>query len=162
MGNGLREFVFGLSYGVETGDTIVEDASLMLYYMVRNKEVFVADNMNWNSGVHWDISFTRSVNDWEVGILQSFLGLLYSFKVTRVEEDWMCWTHTSMVFFRFKSYYRALTTGFPGKAFGRLRFLLISVLHIQQLGTNSYHGESLGQNMCLVDWCCMCKQWGDH
>ena len=108
MGNGLREFVFGLSYGVETGDTILEDASLMLYYMVRNKEVFVADNMNWNSGVHWDISFTRPVNDWEVGILQSFLGLLYSFKVTRVEEDWMCWTHTSMVFFRFKSYYRAL------------------------------------------------------
>lgn len=42
---------FCLSYGVESGDTILEDASLMLYYMVRNKEVFVADNMNWNSGV---------------------------------------------------------------------------------------------------------------
>ena len=109
---------------METGHAILEDASLMLYYIVRNKEVFVADNMNWNSGVlHWDISFTRSVNDWEVGILQSVLGLLYSFKVIRVEEDWMCWTHTRMVFFRFKSYYRALTTGFPGKAFGRLRFL---------------------------------------
>lgn len=73
MGNGLREFVFGLSYGVETGDTILEYASLMLYYMVRNKEVFVADNMNWNSGVHWDISFTRSVNDWEVGFCSHFL-----------------------------------------------------------------------------------------
>lgn len=36
---------------MESGDTILEDASLMLYYMVRNKEVFVADNMNWNSGV---------------------------------------------------------------------------------------------------------------
>lgn len=33
----------------------------------------MADNMNWNDGVlHWDILFTRSINDWEVGILLFF------------------------------------------------------------------------------------------
>ena len=41
---------------------------------------------------NWDILFTRLVNDWEVGSLQLFLGILYSIKVNRDEEDLLCWT----------------------------------------------------------------------
>jgi hypothetical protein len=56
----------------------------------------VVDYLSWNAGVlYWDILFTRSVNDWELGMLQSFLGLLYS---------------TRRGLFEVKSYYQALNT----------------------------------------------------
>ena len=37
---------------------------------------------------NWDILFTRLVNDWEVGSLQLFLGILYSIKVNRDEKTY--------------------------------------------------------------------------
>ena len=121
----VSEFVSGLW----CGDTILKDAFPMLYHIARNKEAFMAENMNWNSGVlQWDILLTRSVNNWEVGILQSFLCLLYSFKVTRAKEDQMFGTPTRSGLFEVKSYYEALITGysliFCVKPFGRIRFLL--------------------------------------
>lgn len=52
----------------------------------------MADYLGWTNGVmHWDV-FNRSVQDWEVGTLYSFMGLLYSLKIVRGKEDCMRWT----------------------------------------------------------------------
>jgi hypothetical protein len=41
--------------------------------------------------VHWEVNFTRLVQDWELESISSFLELLYSVKIKRYEEDKMCW-----------------------------------------------------------------------
>lgn len=52
----------------------------------------MGDYLGWTNGVmHWDV-FNRSVQDWEVGTLYSFMGLLYSSKSVRGKEDCMRWT----------------------------------------------------------------------
>ena len=46
----------------------------------------MADYLGWTNGVmHWDV-FNRSVQDWEVGTLYSFMGLLYSLKIGGVRK----------------------------------------------------------------------------
>jgi hypothetical protein len=93
VGNGFR-VCFWLD--LWCGEVIFKDFFLALFCIARIKEAFVVDYLSWNAGVlYWDILFTRSVNDWELGMLQSFLGLLYS---------------TRRGLFEVKSYYQALNT----------------------------------------------------
>lgn len=152
----VSEFVSGLW----CGDTILKDALPMLYHIARNKEVFMAENTNWNSGVlQWDILFTRSVNNWEVGILQSFLCLPYSFKVTRAKEDQMFGTPTRGGLFEVKSYYEALITGhspyflcktiWKDKIPSTVAFFTWPAVRGQILTIKNLQK----QNRCLVDWC---------
>ena len=53
-----------------------------LYSLVSNKEASIADNFDSVSGSRqWNISFVRSLNDWEVDDLTSFYSLLYSYNL---------------------------------------------------------------------------------
>ena len=132
----------------------------MLYHIGRNKEAFMAENTNWNSGVlQWGILFTRSVNNWEVGILQSFLCLLYFFKVTRAKEDQMFGTPTRSGLFEVKSYYEAFITGhspyflcktiWKDKIPSKVAFFTWPAVRGQILTIKNLQK----QNRCLVDWC---------
>jgi hypothetical protein len=50
-----------------------------LYSLASNKEASIADNIEFSSGSRqWNVSFLRSMNDWEVDDLVSFYSLLYS------------------------------------------------------------------------------------
>jgi hypothetical protein len=52
-----------------------------LYSLASNKEASIADNFDSVSGSRqWNISFVRSLNDWEVDDLVSLYSLLYTFK----------------------------------------------------------------------------------
>ncbi len=51
--------------------------------------------MRWNNGaINWEIMFTRTIQDWELELLQPFIALLYSTKTNRDGEDRMCWIPT--------------------------------------------------------------------
>jgi hypothetical protein len=53
-----------------------------LYNLASNKEALIADNFDSLSGsFQWNVSFLRSLNDWEVEDLASFYSLLYSYNL---------------------------------------------------------------------------------
>jgi hypothetical protein len=44
----------------------------------------VGENIQVREGyIHWNVIFTRLVQDWEVDVVFSFLEMLYSFRVTQ-------------------------------------------------------------------------------
>jgi hypothetical protein len=48
----------------------------------------VGDNFQYQGGsVHWDVTFSRLAQDWELESFASFLELLYSFKVKGIGAD---------------------------------------------------------------------------
>jgi len=52
------------------------------------KEAWVADNMQFsNGGIQWNVSFIRSVIDWEVDLVIAFFDLLYSLMLRQGGED---------------------------------------------------------------------------
>ena len=56
----------------------------------------------------WDIDFLRSVQDWELELMTTFMDLLYSIPVSRVSADSNCWQPTSSKEFEVKSFYQVL------------------------------------------------------
>ena len=52
----------------------------------------------WDSSIPreggWSLSFSRPLNDWEVGSAKRFLSSLEGMRVYKDEEDRMLWTET--------------------------------------------------------------------
>jgi hypothetical protein len=64
-----------------------------------------------NSYIHWNSSFIKIVQDWELGSLDSFLNTLYFSKTHLGEVDIMLWTPAHSHGFEVRSYYKMLQTG---------------------------------------------------
>jgi hypothetical protein len=76
-GDGSRISFWG---EVWCGSSPLREVFLGLYSLASNKEATIVDNYNSLSGSHqWNVSFLRSLNDWEVEDLASFYSLLYSY-----------------------------------------------------------------------------------
>jgi hypothetical protein len=68
-------------HDVWCGTQSLKDVFPELFRIARCKEVRVLDNMEISNGVVlWNVPFSRSVQDWEVEVVISFFGLLYSFR----------------------------------------------------------------------------------
>jgi hypothetical protein len=65
---------------------------------------FSSDNLLWN------ISFTRSVHDWEMDLVISFFDLLYSLRLRQGGGDEIYWIPSERRIFEVKSFYHALCT----------------------------------------------------
>ena len=92
------------------GEVILKGAFLAPFWIALNKDTYLACYMRWTNGViHWDVLFIRSVHDWEMEILQYFLGLLYSHKFGGARNDYICWIPARSSILEVKSYCRALT-----------------------------------------------------
>ena len=80
--------------------------------MARCKDASVQQVVSWNGDqYHWNISFSRSPNDWEEEKMLDLLALLANIKVVQVGEDKMIWPHDSKGEFTIKSFYTVLCEG---------------------------------------------------
>ena len=63
----------------------------------------MVDHMNMSNGqLHWDTNFMRTMHDWELEPLSSFLCLLYSNILRRAGEDKFVSSHPKAMHLRFK------------------------------------------------------------
>ena len=73
-------------------DGPLKSAYSELFRIARAKDAFVADNFHCRGGsIHWEVTFSRLAQDWELESFSSFLELLYSFTGIDSGEDKMCW-----------------------------------------------------------------------
>ena len=76
-----------------------------LFRMARHKNATVLDVVSWNGNVyHWDLSFVRSLNDWEEDTVWSMLALLASKEVLPQGNDVIVWPFNSKGSFSVKSF----------------------------------------------------------
>ena len=80
--------------------------------MARCKDASVQQVVSWNGDqYHWNISFSRSPNDWEEEKVLDLLALLANISVVQVGEDKMIWPHDAKGDFTIKSFFRVLYKG---------------------------------------------------
>jgi hypothetical protein len=135
-----------------------------LYSLASNNEASIVDNFNSVSGSHqWNISFVKSLNDWEVDDLTSFYSLLYSYNLGGgVDKIW--WVPNRKGKFEMRSFYTILTStvNFPfpwksicrTKGFPRVAFFVWSAA----LGKILTLDNLRKKNMVLVNICEMCEK----
>jgi hypothetical protein len=81
-----------------------------LFTIAYGKDEWVEENMHINNGIiHWNILFTRPVQDWEVDRVARFFKLLYSQKVWYGGEDKICCIPSKGKSFEVKLYYHVLS-----------------------------------------------------
>jgi hypothetical protein len=93
--------------------------------LASNKEASITDNFESMSGSRqWNISFVRSLNDWEVNDLASLYGLLYSYNLGG-GADKIWWVPNRKGKFEVRSFYIILTSSisfpFPWKSIWRTK-----------------------------------------
>jgi hypothetical protein len=135
-----------------------------LFSLASNKEATIADNFDVVSGSRqWNISFMRSLNDWEVEDLASLYSLLYSYNFGG-GADKMWWVPKRKGKFEVSSYYAILTSKdsvpFPWKSIWRTKapprvaFFVWSAA----LGKILTLDNLRKRNMMVVNRCGMCKK----
>jgi hypothetical protein len=135
-----------------------------LYSLASNKEASIADNFDSVSGSsQWNISFVRSLNDWEMDDLASLYNLLYSYNLGGgVDKIW--WVPNRKGKFEVKSFYFILNSSvsfpFPWKSIWRTKapprvaFFVWSATFGKILTLDNLRKR----NIVLVNRCGMCKK----
>jgi hypothetical protein len=64
----------------------------LFFTIVRYKEASVVDHMLFSNDIFkWNITFIKSVHDWEVEMVTLFFNLLYCIRLSQGGEDRSCW-----------------------------------------------------------------------
>ena len=136
-----------------------------LYCISRNKEFSIAEVMHFpNQMLHWDILFSRAIQDWELEPSSIFMDLIYSMPLKGEACDKLCWKSGKRKGFKVREYYfsLSLTSGipFPWKPMWRS-----TIPHrVAFFSWNATLGKILtldnlwNRGATIVDWCYMCKR----
>ena len=88
------------------GGQPLREGFLELFRIARNTEALVADHLLISRETHhWDIHFVKTVQDWELESVVTFMELLYSCSVRQNGVNNFCWTPPSRKAFKVKSNY---------------------------------------------------------
>jgi hypothetical protein len=168
-------FVPFISYRVGAGDNVkfwhdiwCSDLPLKVLYpelfsIARDKDASVATLMSFSNGtLHWDVSFSWNVQDWELESLVAFMELIYSQTLDGTGQDQLCWNKMEKKGFSVKSFYLCLNTpslGFPWRGIWKSKvpphvafFMWTAVL-----GKLPTIDNLRKRNMVIVNRCCLCK-----
>ena len=95
------------------GVLCLKDAYPKLFTISRTRDASMADPMSFrNSLLQCDMTFTRSVQDWELESLSSFLELIYSKTLSGRGDAKLCWGVGLPKEFSVKSYFKCLSPDF--------------------------------------------------
>ena len=141
----------------------------ILFQLARAPESRVSDICHLQgSTISWDIEFTRSVQDWEMEMVDSFMSLLYSQIIRPGVVDSLCWTPSCRGLFEVRSFYTTLISPHPSGIFpwksvwkakvpSRVAFFVWTAALGKILTTENLRKR----RVTILDWCCMCKSSGE-
>ena len=139
-----------------------------LYCIACVKDAPVADFVQFHgNAMHWEVTFTRLVQDWEIESTSSFLELLYSINIKRYMKDKMCWKPSRSKGFQVKSFYTQLTSNglgsFPWKSIWKAKVppRVAFFVWTAALGKILTADNLRRRGIIIVSWCCMCKADGE-
>jgi hypothetical protein len=93
------------------GALCLKEAFPEFFSISRNQATSMADILSFRHGVlHWDLSFSRHMQDWELESVASFMELIYSLSLSGLGDDKPCWGAGVCKFFTVKEYYRFLNS----------------------------------------------------
>jgi hypothetical protein len=85
-----------------------------LFSIACAKEAWAGENMDIAHGIiHWNVTFSRSVHDWEMEVVSQFFELLYSQQIRQGGVNKICWLPLKRKNFEVKSYYRVMSNLTP-------------------------------------------------
>ncbi len=124
--------------------------------------------LSFRHGVlHWDLTFSRCMQDWELESLASFMEIIYSLSLSGLGDDKPCCGAGLRKVFTVKDYYRSLCSPssrvFPWKSIwkakvpSRVAFFSWTAALEKILTVDNLRRRGL----ILVEWCCLCKQSGE-
>jgi hypothetical protein len=155
-------------FGKWCGDSTLKGAFPDLFSIAADKEATVADFLlTRNGNLHWEVTFVRNLQDWEIDALTSFLDLLYSVSLHDSGLDQLCWKRNSSKSFTVSSYYRCLNAPtikqFPWKGIWKTKAppRVVFFVWTAVLGKILTNDKLRKRRVILVDWCCMCKAAGE-
>jgi hypothetical protein len=149
-------------------DGSLKEAYPELFRIARNKDACVADNFQrQGDSIHWEVTFSRLAQDWEMESFLSFLKIFYSVTITGIGEDKVCWLPSKAHIFQVKSYYDTFTCKregwFPWKSIWKAKVppRVAFFTWTAALGRILTAENLRRRHIMLVSWCCMCKADGE-
>ena len=150
------------------GDQLLRDRFSILFHLARNQEATVADYLHFHGTIPiWDVEFLRPAQDWELDVVDSFMGFLYSVPTRPGKMDSIFWNLSSHASFEVSSFYSALsqlaTSHFPwrlvwkAKVPSRVAFFIWTASLGKILTTDNLRRH----RVIILDWCCLCKADGE-
>ena len=128
----------------------------------------MADYLHFHGTNHiWDVEFSRPVQDWELGVVDSFMGFLYFVPLRPGRLDSIHWNLSSHAIFEVSSFYSALTQPstshflwrfvFKAKVPSRVAFFIWTASLGKILTTDNLRRHKV----IILDWCYLCKADGE-
>uniref|UniRef100_A0A2N9IE81 Reverse transcriptase zinc-binding domain-containing protein n=1 Tax=Fagus sylvatica TaxID=28930 RepID=A0A2N9IE81_FAGSY len=150
------------------GETPLQRRFPELYQLASNREASVKDLALYDgTSFHWNVSFTRLVQDWELESVAEFLDVIYMVVPTQGVLDTICWKHDVRKEFSVNSFYQCLLSpthrDYPWRSVWKPRVppKVNFFIWTASLGKVLTIDNLRKRKLVIMDWCCMCKEAGE-